>query len=109
MIDGHMRAAAATLLIAGAFALVGIIHSPLRSGPILWPWLVSTTLQEQGRLDASASQTPYHWAAAYACMAGVVWLVGRTGRRALGPFDEESEEEVTSLEPRQALPDDPEA
>ncbi len=108
MIDGHMRSAAATLLIAGAFSLVGIIHSPLRSGPILWPWLVSKTLEEQGRLAASSSQTPYHWAAAYAGMAALIWLVGRTGRRPFHPPDDVSEEE-TPPPPAPSINPDPEA
>ncbi len=80
VIDGKMRAAAATLLMAGALALVGVIHSPLRSGPILWPWEAVARLREQGRLAASAWQTPYHWAGAYALMAGVVLFIGRFGR-----------------------------
>lgn len=80
VIDRKMRAAAATLLLAGALALVGVIHSPLRSGPILWPWEAVARLREQGRLEASAWQTPYHWAGAYAFMAGVVLFIGRFGR-----------------------------
>jgi adenine/guanine/hypoxanthine permease len=67
--------------LAGAFAWFGIIHSPLPSGPINAPSAVLCQLREEGRARASAQQTPYHWAAAYAAMAMAVLLLGRFGLR----------------------------
>ena len=81
LIDGRVKPAAATLLMAGAFAWFGIIHSPLPSGPINAPAAVLRQLSEEGRATASAQQTPYHWAAAYAAMAFTVLLLGRFGHR----------------------------
>jgi AGZA family xanthine/uracil permease-like MFS transporter len=81
LIDGRVKPAAATLLMAGAFAWFGIIHSPLPSGPIKAPGAVLRQLSEEGRATASAHQTPYHWAAAYATMAFTVLLLGRFGHR----------------------------
>jgi adenine/guanine/hypoxanthine permease len=80
MIDGRMGAAAGVFALAGAFALVGIIHSPLPSGPIAPPWEALRLLDQAGRRAATAEQTPYHWAAAYAAVAVVLLVVGRTGR-----------------------------
>lgn len=80
IIDGQMRSAALTLLLAGVLALFGVIHSPLRSSPILSPRAAIARLRDEGRLEATRSQTPYHWAAAYAAMAGAILVVGRGGR-----------------------------
>ncbi len=74
LIDGRLRAAAGTLILAALLALFGVIHSPLRSGPILSPWTAVARLKEQGRWTATASQTPYHWAGG----------LRRDGRSALG-------------------------
>ena len=79
LIDGEARAAAGTFLLAGAFSLFGIIHSPLPSGPILLPTTTMEKLKEAKRAEASRSQTPYHWAAAYAAAAGMILLIGRAG------------------------------
>ena len=81
LIDGRVKPAAAALVLAGIFAWFGIIHSPLPSGEINAPWVVLRELEEQGRARASAHQTPYHWAAAYAAMAATVLLLGRFGHR----------------------------
>ncbi len=79
LIDGKMKAAAGTFLLGSAFALFGIIHSPLPSGPIQWPWVVMREVRKENRAEAAASQTPYHWAAAYALVAGALLLIGKTG------------------------------
>ena len=81
LIDGRVKPAAATLILAGIFAWFGIIHSPLPSGEINAPWVVLRQLDQQGRGAASAHQTPYHWAAAYGAMAATVLLLGKFGRR----------------------------
>ena len=48
LIDGRVRPAAATLVLAGIFAWFGIIHSPLPSGEINAPWVVLQELAQQG-------------------------------------------------------------
>jgi AGZA family xanthine/uracil permease-like MFS transporter len=80
VIDGRMRAAAAALAVGAGLALFGVTHSPLRSGPILPPWEAVARLERQGRLEATAWQTPYHWASAYLGMAAALLVVGRGGR-----------------------------
>jgi AGZA family xanthine/uracil permease-like MFS transporter len=79
IIDGRMKTAAAVFLLAGIFALFGIIHSPLPSSPIVSPVEAMARLKSLGRFDAAASQTPYHWAGAYAFMAVLVLLIGAAG------------------------------
>jgi AGZA family xanthine/uracil permease-like MFS transporter len=81
LIDGLFKPAAATLVLAGIFSWFGIIHSPLPSGEINTPGVVLQELEAQGRYKASAHQTPYHWAAAYAAMAAAVIVLGRFGHR----------------------------
>ena len=80
IIDGRMGAAAAACVVAGACALFGIIHSPLPASPIIAPPEALRRLDAAGRRAATAGQTPYHWAAAYAAGAAVLLAVGRTGR-----------------------------
>jgi AGZA family xanthine/uracil permease-like MFS transporter len=76
LIDGRPTAAAATFLLAAAAAWFGVIHSPLPAGPILPPAAVLTQLAAEGRSQAAAFQTPYHWAAAYTGIAATVLLLG---------------------------------
>jgi AGZA family xanthine/uracil permease-like MFS transporter len=91
MIDGRMRTAAATLFIAGLFALFGVIHSPLPSGPIVPPNEAIRQLRQQGRLEAAAAQTPYHWAAAYAVSAGIIFSFRWLGKRPARHTETESQ------------------
>ena len=79
LIDGKVRAATATLLLAGLFALFGVIHSPLTSSPIVEPAEAVRRLKAEGRYAATAAQTPYHWAAAYVAMAASLALIGLVG------------------------------
>ncbi len=81
LIDGKARSAAATLLVAGVFAWFGIIHSPLTVGPINTPGEVIRQLGDQGRVEASAHQTPFHWAAAYVAMACTLLVSGQVWPR----------------------------
>jgi AGZA family xanthine/uracil permease-like MFS transporter len=81
LIDGRVKPAAATLLLAGVCAWFGVIHSPLPSGPIATPATVLVQLETEGRARAGAGQTPYHWAAAYAAMAIVILALSRFGQR----------------------------
>jgi AGZA family xanthine/uracil permease-like MFS transporter len=85
LVDGRVRAAAATLALAAACALVGIIHSPLPSSPILPPGRVVAQLKDSGRFAAARRQTPYHWAGAYLATAGVLLAVGALGRPPAAP------------------------
>ena len=61
------------------FALFGIIHSPLPSSPIVGPAQAIRLAGAEGRAEAMAGQTPYHWAFAYGAAAVVVALIGRFG------------------------------
>jgi len=81
LIDGRVRPAFACLVVAGAFAWFGIIHSPLSSAPIVPPAEAIRQLGEQKRLAATQGQTPYHWAAAYWGSAGLLLALGALGRR----------------------------
>jgi AGZA family xanthine/uracil permease-like MFS transporter len=80
LIDGRVRPVVATLLIAAVFSWFGVIHSPLPSNPIMPPAQVLRQLEAEGRFKASAGQTPYHWAAAYALMAVAILLLSRWGQ-----------------------------
>jgi AGZA family xanthine/uracil permease-like MFS transporter len=81
LIDGRMKPAAVTLAVAATFAWFGIIHSPLPSAPIKAPSAVLRQVEQEGRGAAAASQTPYHWAAAYAGMAAMLLALGVIGHR----------------------------
>jgi AGZA family xanthine/uracil permease-like MFS transporter len=81
LIDGRIRPTVATLLLAAVFSWFGIIHSPLPSSPILAPAEVIGQLEAEGRAEAAAQQTPYHWAAAYALTAVSLLILGRLGTR----------------------------
>lgn len=76
LIDGHYRAAAASLFLAGVFAWFGIIHSPLPEGPIVVPAVALKRLEASGRATAAMYQTPYHWAGAYGASAVVLLGLG---------------------------------
>ncbi len=79
LIDGKIRPVVATLLLAAVFSWFGIIHSPLPSSPILSPGAVIRQLQTEGRAQASAQQTPYHWSAAYLLTACALLALYRFG------------------------------
>lgn len=81
LIDGKMRACAATFATASALTFFGVIHSPLPSSPIERPWVVIRDLKAEKRYEATEGQTPYHWSAAYLSVAAMVLIVGRFGRR----------------------------
>lgn len=81
LVDGSVRAASITLLVASVFSLFGIIHSPFPDSPIIMPNEAIARLHADGRYTACALQTPYHWAAAYACAAAAVVAIGLLGKR----------------------------
>ncbi|MHC5539932.1 permease, partial [Singulisphaera rosea] len=80
LIDGKIRPAAASMLLAAVFAWFGIIHSPVASGPIVTPSAAMALVDEEGRTEATAFQTPYHWAAGYAGVAIALLVIGAIGR-----------------------------
>jgi AGZA family xanthine/uracil permease-like MFS transporter len=90
MIDGRVRAVVATLLLAALFSLFGVIHSPLPSSPILGPGAVLRQLAAEGRAEASAFQTPYHFAAAYSILAVALLALSRFGHVPAHPAVETS-------------------
>ena len=57
---------------------MGIIHSPLRSERIDFPWRVLEQVQREFQ-PAVQYQTPYHWAAAYVLVS--LLLVGLSYQR----------------------------
>ena len=67
-------------MVAGAFSLFGITHSPLPGSPILLPNEAMAQAKAQSRDKAIVFQTPYHWAAAYWLAALLIGVVGKTGR-----------------------------
>jgi AGZA family xanthine/uracil permease-like MFS transporter len=89
LIDARIRSAALTLLLAAVFSLFGIIHSPLPDSPIIAPLESIARLHTEGRYEACALQTPFHWAAAYTGSAIAVIAVGLLGRPRATPGEEE--------------------
>lgn len=79
LIDGRIRPAASAMALAGLLSLFGLIHSPLPSSPIAMPGWVVEQLRAQGRYDATANQTPYHWAVAYLLCAVILRTIGKMG------------------------------
>ncbi len=80
MIDGRIRPLVATLMIAAVFSWFGVIHSPLPSSPIMPPGAVIRQLEAEGRGQAAAEQTPYHWAAGYVLTAAALAVFSRFGK-----------------------------
>jgi adenine/guanine/hypoxanthine permease len=66
IIDGRLRQGAAVLVGAGLATLFGLMHSPLPSGALFWPWRAGGT-------------GPLVLAAAYGVAAGILLLLD-TGR-----------------------------
>lgn len=63
IIDRRLLQAGAVLGLAGLAALFGLIHSPLPSGAVFWPWAVQ-------------SGTPLSVAGAYGVAAALLFLLG---------------------------------
>jgi AGZA family xanthine/uracil permease-like MFS transporter len=80
LIDGRIRPAVATLLIAAVFSWFGIIHSPLSASPIMSPSAVIRQLEAEGRARVTSQQTPYHWAGGYVLTAIALLALYRFGR-----------------------------
>jgi AGZA family xanthine/uracil permease-like MFS transporter len=80
LIDGRLKAASLALMMAGFLAFFGIIHSPLPSAPIATPRTVVERLRTEGRYEATAHQTPYHWSVAYLVSSAVLLGLGALGK-----------------------------
>lgn len=76
MIDGRLRMAGLTLVIAAAFSLVGIMHSPLPDERVAWPWQAVAEVPP-AYMEAVKYQTPWHWAAAYLLSAVMLLALAR--------------------------------
>jgi AGZA family xanthine/uracil permease-like MFS transporter len=68
LIDRRIMAVTATLLVAAALTLFGVIHSVLPSGGMYVPW--------SGQL--LGSRIPWHWAGAYVATAAVLLVLSQT-------------------------------
>jgi AGZA family xanthine/uracil permease-like MFS transporter len=75
LIDRRIVATTATLAVAAALSLFGLIHSVLPSGGIYVPWSASLL----------GSNVPYHWAVAYGAVALMVAALGTMDRNAEPP------------------------
>ena len=70
IIDRRLRSGAGVLAVAGLAALFGVIHSPLGSGAVFWPW--------------SAGATPFQLAAAYGLGAAILLFLSGFRREPAG-------------------------
>jgi adenine/guanine/hypoxanthine permease len=68
IIDGRLGLAGVLFVVASLAALFGVIHSPLASGALFWPW-------------APPSAIPARMAGAYGVLAALSWLAGARARR----------------------------
>jgi AGZA family xanthine/uracil permease-like MFS transporter len=84
LLDGRLVRAAAYFALAGACALIGVIHSPLPAERIDLPSNVLADVPKAFRA-AVECQTPYHWAGAYALVALLLLALAALGRREVGP------------------------
>ncbi len=98
ILDGRLVAAAVYLLVAAGFAFFGVIHSPLSPEKIGLPWDVLAAVPEK-YAAAVKYQSPYHWTAAYALMAAVLWGLS------LFPPREEGPEPASPSKPSMSDPD----
>jgi adenine/guanine/hypoxanthine permease len=87
MIDGQLKRSAIFLLLAAGCSLVGIIHSPLASQPIDFPWNVLATINKVPGGSSARYQTPYHWAAGYALAAGLLFVLDFWPKKAPAPSE----------------------
>lgn len=84
MIDGRLRAASVILIVAAAFSLMGVIHSPLPDERVGLPWQVLADIPP-AYAKAITYQTPWHWSSAYLLSAALMWLLpqGQLGAKSI--------------------------
>ena len=63
IIDRRMHAAALMLAFTGAFALFGVVHSPLTGAKLFLPWTIESTM-------------PYQMAAGYWLLSSLLLILG---------------------------------
>jgi AGZA family xanthine/uracil permease-like MFS transporter len=101
LIDGRLVRAALYSLLAGVFALFGVIHSPLRNEQIDLPRRVLEQIPESFR-EAIRYQTPYHWTGAYALVVLLLLLLalmsGNSRERTKNAQQSTQEDRITRLE-----------
>jgi AGZA family xanthine/uracil permease-like MFS transporter len=68
IIDHRLVLAGLVFVVASLATLVGVIHSPLASGALFWPW-------------AAPSPMPGRLAGAYGGLAALCWLAAMRARR----------------------------
>jgi adenine/guanine/hypoxanthine permease len=68
IIDGQLGLAGIVFVVASLATLFGVIHSPLASGALFWPW-------------TTPSSMPARLAGAYGVLAALAWLAGARARR----------------------------
>jgi len=61
LIDGHRALAAVALAVGSVSTLFGLMHSPIASGAVFWPWTAPSGL-------------PFQLAGAYGVAAALLWL-----------------------------------
>ncbi len=88
LIDGRVRAIVGTLVLCTVFSWFGIIHSPLAVFPDRDARRGDRQLRKDGRYEATALQTPYHWSAAYLLTAVSLLALGRFGKTPQRPEKE---------------------
>jgi AGZA family xanthine/uracil permease-like MFS transporter len=119
ILDGRLVPAACYLLLAAAFALVGVIHSPLPEAPLALPGAVYQELTArqpppQGAIAENRPaapltmryqvQSPFHWAGAYLLAAGLLLVLARWSRPEEPPFSDQQPDHQT-----RRLPEEPPA
>src|SRR5881397_2642079 len=68
IIDHQLVLAGLLFAVASAASMFGVIHSPLTTGALFWPW-------------APPSAIPSHLAGAYGVLAAICWLASARNRR----------------------------
>jgi adenine/guanine/hypoxanthine permease len=72
LIDRQWPLATLVFVLASLATLCGLMHSPLPTGAVFWPWAVASAL-------------PFRLAGAYGVVAALIWMAGRLHeRRRLG-------------------------
>lgn len=84
MIDGKLKTAGITLLIAAGFSLMGVMHSPLPDERIALPWQALAEVPPAFG-EAVKYQTPWHWAAGYLISAAIMFAMARGKAEGQGP------------------------
>jgi AGZA family xanthine/uracil permease-like MFS transporter len=69
LIDHRLKLAATFFAVTAVATLFGVIHSPLESGALNWPWALRA-------IDPRLEREVWQWTLAYGGMAMLLWLWG---------------------------------